>query len=411
MASPSAPAVGRLRLDSVDAVRGAVMVLMLLDHTRDFTHATGFQGDPLNPDTTTPLLYLTRWVTHLCAPTFVFLAGLGAGLMRLRGKPVGELSHFLWTRGLWLVFLEFTVVRLLITWNVHPSMLAFLQVIWAIGIGLIVLAALVRLPSRAVLALGLVIVLGHNLLDAVQVTPWMGPQTPVPSALGKLWMVLHQTGVFPIAGFPSPILLVMYPVLPWLGVITVGYGLSEVYGWPGERRRRLLIGLAAVMAASFLVLRYLNGYGDPLHWSPQADTLKTAMSFFNVQKYGPSLLFTLVTLAPAMLSLGVLDGRTVASGLGGALVTFGRVPLFFYCLQWMTAHVAGIVVAAVQGKSLAPFFMNFVQIFMLPEPPDIGGPLWVTHLCWIVGTVVLYFPCRWFARVKATRREWWLSYL
>ena len=215
----------------------------------------------------------------------------------------------------------------------------------------------------------------------------------------------------PIAGFPSPILLVMYPVLPWLGVITVGYGLSEVYGWPGERRRRLLIGLSVVMAASFVVLRYLNGYGDPLHWSPQADTLKTAMSFFNVQKYGPSLLFTLVTLAPAMLFLGVLDGRTVASGLGGALVTFGRVPLFFYCLQWMTAHVAGIVVAAVQGKSLAPFFMNFVQIFMLPEPPDIGGPLWVTHLCWIVGTVVLYFPCRWFARVKATRREWWLSYL
>jgi uncharacterized membrane protein len=411
MGSPVAPAAGRLRLDSIDAVRGAVMVLMLLDHTRDFTHATGFQGDPLNPATTTPLLYLTRWVTHLCAPTFVFLAGLGAGLMRLRGKPVGELAHFLWTRGLWLVFLEVTVVRLLITWNVHPSMLAFLQVIWAIGVGLIVLAALVRLPSRAVLALGLVIVLGHNLLDAVQVTPWMGPQTPVPSALGKLWMVLHQTGVFPIAGFPSPILLVMYPVLPWLGVITLGYGFSEVYGWSSERRRRLLIGLAVGMAAAFLVLRYLNGYGDPLHWSPQADAVKTAMSFFNVQKYGPSLLFVLVTLAPAMLFLGLLDGRAIVAGLGGALVSFGRVPLFFYCLQWLTAHIAGIAVAAAQGKSVAPFFMNFVQIFMLPQPPDTGGPLWVTHLCWLAGTVVLYFPCRWFAGVKATRREWWLSYL
>ena len=411
MGSPLAPSAGQKRLDAIDAVRGAVMVLMLLDHTRDFTHATGFQGDPLNPATTTPLLYLTRWITHLCAPTFVFLAGLGAGLMRLRGKPVSELAHFLWTRGLWLVFLEFTVIRLLITFNLHPSMLGFLQVIWVIGIGMILLSALVRLPSRAVLAFGVVIVAGHNLLDAVQVQPWMGPDTPVPSVLGKLWMVLHQGGVFPIAGFPSPVVLAIYPVLPWIGVIAMGYGFSEVYGWPAGRRRRLLIGLGVGMAAAFLVLRYANGYGDPLHWSPQGDALKTAMSFFNVQKYGPSLLFVLVTLAPAMLALGLLDGRTLGSGLGGVLVTFGRVPLFFYGLQWLSAHVSGIVVAAILGKSLAPFFMNFVQIFMLPQPPDIGGPLWGTHLCWIVGTVVLYFPCRWFARVKATRREWWLSYL
>jgi uncharacterized membrane protein len=411
MASPLAPSAGEKRLDAIDAVRGAVMVLMLLDHTRDFTHATGFQGDPLNPATTTPLLYLTRWITHLCAPTFVFLAGLGAGLMRLRGKPISELAHFLWTRGLWLVFLEFTVVRVLITFNVHPSMLGFLQVIWSIGIGMIVLSALVRLPSRAVLAFGVVIVAGHNLLDAVQVQPWMGPDTPVPSALGKLWVVLHQGGVFPIAGFPSPIVLAMYPLLPWIGVIAMGYGFSEIYGWLAERRRRLLIGLGLGMAAAFVVLRYANGYGDPLHWAPQGDAVKTAMSFFNVQKYGPSLLFVLVTLVPAMLALGLLDGRTLGSGLGGAFVTFGRVPLFFYGLQWLSAHVSGIVVAAIQGKSLAPFFMNFVQIFMLPQPPDIGGPLWVTYLCWVVGTVVLYFPCRWFARVKATRREWWLSYL
>jgi len=411
MASPLAPSAGQKRLDAIDAVRGAVMVLMLLDHTRDFTHATGFQGDPLNPATTTPLLYLTRWITHLCAPTFVFLAGLGAGLMRLRGKPISELAHFLWTRGLWLVFLEFTVVRVLITFNVHPSMLGFLQVIWAIGAGMIVLSALVRLPSRAVLALGALIVAGHNLLDAVQVQPWMGPDTPVPSALAKLWVVLHQGGVFPIAGFPSPLVLAIYPVLPWIGVIAMGYGFSEIYGWPAERRRRLLIGLGVGMAAAFLVLRYANGYGDPLHWSPQGDAVKTAMSFFNVQKYGPSLLFVLVTLVPAMLALGLIDGRTLGSGLGGVLVTFGRVPLFFYGLQWLSAHVSGIVVAAIQGKSLAPFFMNFVQIFMMPQPPDIGGPLWVTYLCWTVGTVVLYFPCRWFARVKATRREWWLSYL
>ncbi len=402
---------GRLRLDSIDAVRGAVMVVMMLDHMRDFTHATGFQGDPLDLATTTPILYLTRWITHLCAPAFVFLAGLSAGLQRLRGKPTAELAHFLWTRGLWLVFLELTVVRGLVQFNFHLSLLAMLQVIWAIGIGMIVLSALVRLPSRAVLVIGAAICAGHNLLDALQVTPWMGPGSAVPSALGKLWMVLHQTGFFPIAGFPSPIVLGLYPILPWVGVIALGYGFSEVYGWSPERRRRLLIGLGVAMAAAFVALRYLNVYGDPQPWSAQEDAVKTVMSFFKVQKYGPSLLFLLATLAPSILCLGLLDGRTLASGPGGWLVTFGRVPLFFYLLQWIAAHLSGIVVALLMGQSVAPYFMNMVEIFMLKDPPAMGGPLWGTYVCWTLWTVVLYFPCRWFARVKATRRDWWLSYL
>jgi uncharacterized membrane protein len=185
VAPPVPPAEARPRLDSIDFVRGVVMVLMMLDHMRDFTHEASFSGDPLDLATTTPLLYFTRWITHLCAPAFVFLAGLGAGLQRLRGKPVAELSHFLWTRGLWLVFLELTVVRGLVAFSFHPIELAQLQVIWAIGVGMIVLAALVWLPSRAVLAIGVLIVAGHNLLDRVQVAPWMGPEAPVPSALGS----------------------------------------------------------------------------------------------------------------------------------------------------------------------------------------------------------------------------------
>jgi uncharacterized membrane protein len=405
------PGAARPRLDSIDAVRGAVMVLMLLDHMRDFTHEGGFLSDPLDLATTTPLLYFTRWISHLCAPSFVFLAGLGAGLQRLRGKPVPELSHFLWTRGLWLVFLELTLIRGLVSFNLHLSMLAFLQVIWAIGVGMIALAALVRLPSRAVLGIGLVVVAGHNLLDAVQVTPWMGPDSPVPSSLGKLWILLHQPGPFPIAGFPSPIVLALYPLLPWIGAIAVGYGFAEVYGWPSLRRRSFLIGLGVLMAVAFAGLRFANGYGDPLRWSPQADTVKTLMSFFNVQKYGPSLLFLLVTLAPAMIALGLLEGRRLASGLGGWLVTFGRVPLFFYVLQWLAAHLSGIAVTAWQGRSIAPYFMNMVEMFMLKEPPVAGGPLWATYACWITATLVLYFPCRWFAGVKAKRRDWWLSYL
>jgi uncharacterized membrane protein len=411
-ASPlGSPPPGRLRLDSIDAVRGAVMVIMMLDHMRDFTHPTGFMGDPLDPATTTPILYFTRWITHLCAPTFVFLAGLSAGLLRLRGKPVGDLGRFLWTRGLWLVFLELTLVRTLVSFNLHLSMLAFLQVIWVIGIGMIALSLLVRLPSRAVLAIGLAICAGHNLLDQVQVTPWMGPQSAVPSVSAKLWMLFHQTGFFPVAGFPSPIVIAIYPILPWIGVIAFGYGFAEVYGWAPDRRRRLLVGLAIGMAAAFVALRYVNAYGDPLHWSAQADAVKTAMSFFNVQKYGPSLLFLLVTLAPSVLCLGLLDGRTLASGPGGWLVTFGRVPLFFYLLQWIAAHLSGIAVALALGHSVAPYFMNMVEMFMLKEPPAMGGPLWGTYLCWTFWTIVLYFPCRWFARVKATRRDWWISYL
>jgi uncharacterized membrane protein len=403
--------MGRQRLDTIDAVRGALMVLMLLDHTRDFTHAGALFNDPLDPAASTPLLYLTRWITHLCAPGFVFLAGMGAGLQLLRGTPVPELARFLWTRGLWLVFLELSFFRVLIWWDVHPSLLAMLQVIWAIGIGMIVLSALVRLPTRAVLALGALIVVGHNLLDRFAVTPWRGPGTPVPSPLGKLWIVFHQGGLFPIADFPSPILLPNYPVLPWFGMLALGYGFAEVYAWPEERRRRLLLGLGAAMLAAFLVLRYVNGYGDPRPWAPQADAAKTAMSFFNVQKYPPSLAFALATLGWSILALGLLEGRRLGGGIGRVLVTFGRVPLFFYCLQWAYAHLAGMAITAIRGESLAPYFMNVLRIVSLPEQPDMGGPLWTTHAAWLAGTVLLYFPCRWFAEVKARRRDWWLSYL
>ena len=399
------------RLDSIDLLRGLVMVLMLLDHTREFTHAGAMTSDPLDASRTTPLLYATRWITHFCAPTFVFLAGLGVGLQRMRGKPAGDVARFLWTRGLWLVFLEVTVVRTLVWFNWHPSLLAHLQVIWAIGTSLIVLAALVRLPVHVVGTVGAAIVLGHNLLDRFRTTPWTGPDSPVPSPLGQLWMLFHQGGPFPIYGFPSPIVLAHYPFLPWAGVLLAGYGAAIFYGWPPERRRRLFIGLGAAMLAAFLVLRLTNLYGDPRPWAPGASLTQTVMGFLNVSKYPPSLLFVLATLGLPLMLLGGLDGRAIRGGLGGALVVFGRVPLFFYMLQWIVAHVAGMLVSASLGKDLGPYFLNLVQIFTLPKPPDIGGPLSITYVCWILGSVLLYFPCRWFAEVKARRRDWWLGYL
>jgi hypothetical protein len=256
-----------------------------------------------------------------------------------------------------------------------------------------------------------VIVVGHNALDVIRVPGFGGPESPLPTFGAKLWMLIHQGGFFPVYGFPSPILWAHYPVLPWLGVMALGYALSTVYAWPADRRRRTLVVAAIAMTCAFLVLRTFNVYGDPRPWSPRGDVVKSAMSFFDVTKYGPSLQFSLITLAPTLLVLGLLDGRVFGQGLAGAVVTFGRVPLFFYLLQWPTAHIAGIFVTAVQGKSTAPYFMNIIDLFQLRQLPDMGGPLWATYLLWAGGVLLLYWPCRWFARLKATRRDWWLSYL
>jgi uncharacterized membrane protein len=405
------PLPGRSRQDAVDFVRGAVMILMLLDHTRDFTHEAGLLGNPLDPNTTTPILYLTRWVTHLCAPAFVLLAGLGVGLRRLAGATPAQLTASLWTRGLWLVAIEICVLRFLVWFNFDLTFLAQLQVIWAIGVSMIIMAALVRLPTAVVLGLGLAIVVGHNLLDAIRITPFFGPQTPTPSVAGKLWLLLHQGGFFPLLAFPSPIVWAHYPLLPWLGIMATGYGMSTIYAWPQDRRRRTLIGLSALMVIVFLALRASNIYGDPRPWTPQGDAVKTAMSFFDVTKYGPSLLFSLITLAPSLLTLAWLDGRTLRTGAAGAIVTFGRVPFFFYVLQWPTAHIAGILVSMAFGRSIAPYFMHLLDLIQLQQPPLMGGPLWATYLCWMIGVALLYWPCRWFARIKASRRDWWLSYV
>ena len=406
----TAPVTTRLRLDAIDLVRGVVMILMVLDHTRDFVHAGGIVSDPLNPATTTGLLYVTRWVTHLCAPTFALLAGLGVGLRRLRGATAGEVSWFLFTRGLWLVVLELTLFRLLVWFNVDFTFLSFLQVIWAIGASMMALSAIVRLPPAALAAIAGAILVGHNALDALRVPSWLpGGDQPAPGLGGALWMLLHQAGFFPVGGPSGPVVLVQYPVLPWIGLVTAGYVMAAMYAWPGERRRRVLVQAAMIMLAAFVVLRTFNVYGDPADWAPQPTLVQSAMAFLNVQKYPPSLAYVLVTLVPALLALAALDGRTIAGGVWGAVVTFGRVPFFFYILQWVTAHVSGMIVTAIQGKSLDGYFLHLLDYFR--QPPDFGGPLWTVYVCWLLSLLAMYPLCRWFAGVKARRREWWLSYL
>ena len=393
------------RVDSIDLVRGIVMVIMLLDHTRDFTHASGVLYDPSNVETTTPLVFFTRWITHLCAPTFVFLAGTSSGIQRIRGTSASDLSRFLWTRGLWLVFMELTVVRLVTWWSVSPAMLAMLQVIWAIGISMIVLAALVRLPMRAIGYTGLAIVALHNLLDAVQLPGFQGPNGPMPTAVAKLWMLLHQGGLFPIGDtISSPLVLAFYPVLPWIGVMLAGYGFAELYSWSAERRRSALLAIGTGLIALFFMLRFGNLYGDPQPWSMQNTTAKSIISFFNVQKYGPSLQFSAITLGISILTLGLLEGKSLTGLASRVFVIFGRVPMFFYLLQWISAHVFGLIVAAAYGRDFGYFFRTPVDGFGI-NMTEFGGPLWLTYLCWIAGAVILYFPCRWYAGLKARRKD------
>ena len=224
---PKKPA--RSRIDSIDLLRGIVMVIMMLDHTRDFVHNAALQFDPLDLSRTNVWLFFTRWITHFCAPVFVFLAGTGAYLQFARGKSKRELSRFLISRGLWLILLEFTVVRFGVFFSPDPRLLGFLQVIWVIGVSMIVLAALIHLPLSVIGTFGLVMIALHNVLDRFVIQGWQGPGSPVPSLGAKLWIILHQQGGFPVAGFPSPLLFVAYPLIPWVGVMAAGYAFGALY--------------------------------------------------------------------------------------------------------------------------------------------------------------------------------------
>jgi uncharacterized membrane protein len=425
----------RARVDSIDLLRGIVMVIMMLDHTRDFLHRDMLQGiDPTDLSRTNVLLFFTRWITHFCAPVFVFLAGTGAYLQFARGKSKRQLSRFLLTRGLWLIVLEFTVVRLGVFFHFDYRFLGAAQVIWVIGVSMIVLAALIHLPLRAVAAFGIGMVFLHNLLDRIpKVGSWQGPESMVPSYAEKLYILLHQPlEAFPIVGFPSPVVFVLYPLIPWVGVMVAGYAFGALYQMEASRRRQLLIIAGAAAIALFFLLRLTNLYGDPSPWARQGTVTFTVLSFLNTTKYPPSLLFLLMTLGPALLALAWFERKTlerkrseretsdasgeiksaangVISRLRNFFITFGRVPLFFYILQWYTAHLIAALLHYVTGKPVAWMFDS--EAFLTGSPPGVGFNLAVVYACWIAGVLLLYPLCKWFAGVKARRSDWWLSYL
>jgi len=388
------------RIVSLDIFRGLIMVVMALDHTRDF-----FTNVPFEPETlakTWPALFFTRWITHFCAPMFFLLAGTGAYLYGHR-RTAAEPTRFLWTRGLWLIVLEFTIVGT--AWSFQIPF-GFFGVIWALGASMILMAAIVRLPLRWIAALAATMILFHDLLDRVRPAQF--------GWLAWLWGLLHNRGgvmlPFGVKQF------VLFPLIPLMGVMAAGYVLGWLYILDRERRKQWLTRLGIGMIALFVALRLTNLYGNPpaglggvsqgdFHLQPTLS--KTVILYLDVEKYPPSLQFLLMTIGPSLLLLAWLDRDTVPRALS-ALWTFGRVPMFFYVLHLYVIHTLAIIVSALRGQPL--HWLLHGGIFG-ETPPGYGYDLPFVYAIWITVVLLLYLPCRWFAELKRKRRDWWLSYL
>ena len=390
------------RLVSVDVLRGIVMILMALDHTRDFL--TYQRSAPEDLAHTTGALFFTRVLTHFCAPVFAFLAGTGAFLATRRGKSVPQLSRFFLTRGLWLVFLELTIVDF--AWGFVPWVHG--GVIWILGWSMVVMALIVWLPVRWIAVLGLGMIATHNLLDRIN-----------PASFGRfswLWILLHTPGHIPIGDFQFP---VRYVLIPWVGVMATGFAFGTLLLRPDRRKSILTVGICAT--ALFFVLRAINFYGNGVAglpfgyprsagpWTLQPTLSLTVVSFFNTLKYPPSLDYLLMTLGPSLIVLGLLDGARAEHGLSRILLVFGRVPLFYYVAHLYLLHVIAIVVAfafrqpALHGSVIADF---------ATKPAGYGHGLPFIYAAWILAVAILYFPSRWFMEFRSRHRDWnWLSYL
>jgi uncharacterized membrane protein len=389
------------RLSSIDMLRGLAIVMMAIDHSRDFFMSAGELEPAANPEIG-PALFLTRWITHFCAPTFVFLAGTSAGLMVAR-KGRSDLGRFLLSRGAWLIVVEALIIS--IAWTFSPFGMAELgglvrmpmQVIFAIGASMVVLAGAQYLGRRACAGIGAAVLVGHNLLDPV----W--PQTALleTTSGGPLWAALHSQTSY-LAG---PILIrFTYPLLPWIGVMLLGFGTAGVFEAPPDRRRRLLLAFGLAAIAGFVLIRATGFYGDPNPWQGGATLTRTAIDFLNTTKYPPSLLFLLMTLGPAAVVCALAD--RLPAWLAAPLVIFGRAPFAFYVAHLYLLHAGAVVLGVVQGFA-AHQFMTVFQYF--PKTYGLGLP--GVYLVWVVVVLALYPLCRWAAAVKERRRDWWLSYL
>jgi uncharacterized membrane protein len=377
------------------------MVIMALDHVRDYTNTGYMFVDPTNLETTTPMLFFTRWITHFCAPIFVFLAGTSAFLYGSKKSSKNELAKFLFTRGLWLVFIELTVVNFSWTFDITLSVHIF-QVIWAIGICMMLLAALIYLPKRLLLGLGFIILLGHNMLDGIT------QQGAEPLSL--LWYYVHQFN-FQAINEGQSMLAIAYPFLPWLGIIILGYCFGHYYqkGFDAKIRKTWLLryGIGAVVL--FFMLRFINVYGDLKPWASQNSITNTILSFFNVTKYPPSLVYTLMTIGPALLFLYAIE--SIKNRFTNIMIVFGRVPFFYYIIHLYLVHLIGLIGLVILGENWNELIMT-VDRFKKQYLLDIGFDLWVTYLVWILVIIILYPICKRYMQYKSKNKDkWWLSYL
>lgn len=383
------------RIQSIDLLRGLIMIIMALDHTRDYFHWPVFHYDPLDFSQTSTPIFLTRWITHFCAPVFVFLAGTSAWLTGLRkGKKV--LSKFLFTRGLWLVFLELTIIGFGISFNWHFNFF-FLQTIWALGISMVVLSFLIYLPKRILLILALLIIAGHNTLDNIHVEG--------NSIQSFAWSALHDPRLFKFGQFQ---IFVLYPVLAWIGVMAAGYCFGELYTrFNIDKRKKLLIIIGSACILFFIIIRWTNLYGDASHWSKQKIPVFTFLSFINTTKYPPSLLYILMTIGPAILFLAFMEKPL--NRLGNIISIYGKVPMFYYVIHFYVLHFVSVIAGLLSGYSLH----EMVEGGPGGQPlQNFGYKLGVVYLIWFTIVALLYPLCKRYAKYKFDHPEkWWLSYL
>jgi uncharacterized membrane protein len=388
---------GKYRVLSIDLLRGLVMVIMALDHVRDFFHVSASVSDPTDMATTTPILFFTRWITHFCAPTFVFLAGTSAYLSGTK-RTEAALGSFLLKRGLWLIAIEICLMSFIFTFNLFYNVI-ILQVIWSIGISMVLLSFFVRLPMKVILAIGLAIVLFHNLLDY--------PEAAMKGDVGFVWSLLHRPGIFPYT--PNHSLFVFYPFLPWVGVMCCGYYFGRLYkkDFPAEKRKKILMQLGLGIILFFIVVRFINIYGDRAPWSHQRNAVYTILSFLNTTKYPPSLLYLCMTLGPGILLLAFIE--QAQNKIAQFFIVFGRVPFFYYVIHFFLVHLLTVIAFFATGFTIKEYIPKSTPFLFRPD--DFGFSLPIVYLIWLFVVFSLYPLCKWYNKYKSVHYQWWLSYV
>ncbi len=387
------------RIQSIDILRGFVMLIMAIDHVRDFFHITAFTDSPTNLATTTPQLFFTRWITHFCAPTFVFLSGTSAFLAGQK-KSKKELSAFLIKRGIWLVLVENIILTLAFTFNPFYNLLIW-QVIWAIGWSMIILGLLIHTSVKIIVVLGFIIVFGHDIIDYMLI-PQHGTEHVLISilftALGTQLKYGNQRFIFDL-----------YAILPWTGVMLLGYGFGNLYkqNYDVMKRKKIILRTGISVTLYFTGMRLVNQYGDPAHWSTQKNSLYTFLSFLNVSKYPPSLCYTTMTIGPALILLSLIE--TIQNKFVNTLSMYGRVPFFYYILHFFLIHFICVILFFITGHT-SKNIVDFNTPFLF-RPQYFGFDLPVVYAIWLFVVLVLYKPCKWFDQYRKSHRQWWLSYI